>query len=170
MRITYKTSVADYRAAYRMYQRKNLFLRYDQIIWPAVTVLCLVAIVASDSHSALNRVGRELIIYPLLLSVGLPLLRALNAYRIYRDVHKETPSRPEVTTEITPEQIVDVTPGESNLAYTWPSVVGFGQNAKITVICMKSLQLIFFPTSVLSSNQRAELDELVSRHGIKRWS
>lgn len=61
-------------------------------------------------------------------------------------------------------------PGCSEHSRPWQSITGVGQDSKITVFCAKAGTFLFFPTSALTSEQRAELDELVSRHRIRRWS
>ncbi len=170
MRITYQTTVADHRAAYRMYQSKNIFLRYDQILWPAVAFFFLVVILITDHRSELNKLAQALVIAPIWFSLGLPLIRRYNAAGTYRAAYGKSPKSPELITEITSDRIVDIAPGQAESIYEWSSVIGFGQNSRITVFYMKTSNLVFFPTSALSPDQRVELDGLISKNGIKRWT
>lgn len=167
MRITYKTSLSDFSAAYRMCQKENRFLRYDQIIWPSILALGILAAAAFGRNSTARTVLDYVIIYSFALSVGLPIFRKFNAYRFYRTRKN---AGQEFTTEMTADKVVDITRNECELTYEWSSITGFGQNTKITVLCMSNGHFIFFPTAILDSNQRDELNGLVTRHGIKRWS
>jgi hypothetical protein len=84
----------------------------------------------------------------------------------------------ESTTEINASQIIDRMPGTMGTAYNWDSVFAFAQNDSVTVFRIKTREhalfptrhLVFFPTPSLAPEERAELDELVSRHGIRRFS
>jgi len=101
------------------------------------------------------------------------VMSALRHYEI-RDAYKN--SRPdlrgsqECITEIDADQILSVLPGLRRSAFDWASVLAFAQNESVTVVRMVGHQFVFFPTSALNPEQRAELDELVSRHGTRRFS
>ena len=165
MKIEYTLKLADYRAAYRMGQKKNIFLKYDQIIWPSFTVLCIIAAALSGPHSATRTVTGYLIIYPFILSIGLPILRSFNGYRMYRARTGHA-----FITEIAEDRIVDTTPGICELIYEWRSVTGIGQNKGITVICTKGSHYLFFPTSAFTSEQLIEFNRIASGYSIRRWS
>jgi hypothetical protein len=167
MTINYKTSLADCRAAYRMFQRKNIFLKYDQIFWPSFTVLCICVAIAAGPHSVVLHVIGAVIIYPIALSIGLPVLRSFFGYRMYRAGKNAGHT---FTTEITADRIIDRTSGVCELIYEWKGVTGIGQNKKITVICTKGTHFLFFPTSSLTAEQLAEFNQIASGHGIRRWS
>lgn len=170
MKITHKATVTDYIAAYRMFLRKNFVPRYDEFLWPGFTLLCLAVISAGDHRSVLNGIFRLLLIFAVVFSVGLPLLRRFNGYRNYREAHRKSPAPLGTTTEIKPEGIIEATGASSEREYTWSNVTGFGQNARITLFLMANSYMIFFPTALLDSNQRGELDHFISEQGIKRWS
>jgi hypothetical protein len=170
MKVTYKMSFADYKAGYRMYRRGTFFLRYDQLIWPAVTILCFIVFTIFRHQSEISQQVAGLFFCSLWFTFGLPVLRTFNAYRGYRASLQNGRLSLETTTEITDERIVDVTPGICELTYTWSSIKGFGQDDKITIFRTSGAHFLFFPTSSLNADQRVELNELVSRHGIRRWS
>ena len=155
MKVTYKLSLAEFRAAFRMYRRGTLFLRYDQVIWPSVSILCFAVSTVSDPKSELCRQALFLFVFSLCFTIGLPALRAFNAYRTYRTSLQNGHQSLETTTEITDERIIDVTPGICELAHSWASIEGFGQDARITLFRTRGGGWLFFPTSALTPDERA---------------
>ncbi|MGD0831856.1 MAG: YcxB family protein [Terracidiphilus sp.] len=51
---------------------------------------------------------------------------------------------------------------------TWNAITDFYQNEVITVLSLSSDNCCYFPTKAMTREQRAELDELVARHVIRR--
>jgi hypothetical protein len=51
---------------------------------------------------------------------------------------------------------------------TWNAITDFRQNEVITVIYLSPDNCIYFPTKAMTVEQRAELNELVARHVVKR--
>jgi hypothetical protein len=136
-----------------------------------MTVLSLVVFAASNPpKSELSKLAAAVFAFSLVFSIGLPILNAIAAYSGYSASLKRKRDSPENITEITAEKIIDITPGFCELAYTWPSIIGFAQNTKITLFRTGGSHFIFLPTHALTPDQNTELNELVSRHGIRRWS
>lgn len=171
MKVTYTMSLADYRSAYRLARRGRFFFRYEKIIWPLITILSLVVFASSNPpNSEVAQQAASVFTLALVLSIVLPILNAIAAYRGYRSSLNRKRDSSENITEITTEKIIDITPGFCELTYTWPSIIGFAQNPKITLFRTSGSHLIFLPTRALTPDQVAELNEIVSRHGIRRWS
>jgi len=66
--------------------------------------------------------------------------------------------------EIDEDRIFSEIPGVSEGKIFWNGVVAFAQDEKITLIYIREKAFLFFPTSVMSHDQRAELTDLVARH------
>jgi hypothetical protein len=170
MQLTYTLTLADFKAAFRMSRRGTLFLRYDQVIWPSASILCFAVSTVSDPKSELCRQALFLSVSSLCFAIGLPVLRAFGAYRAYRASLQNGRQSLEATTEITDERIIEITRGICELTYSWASITGFGQDARITLFRTSDGHILFFPTVALNRDQRAELDELLFHHRIKVWS
>lgn len=174
MRLSYKQiTFSEYRAAFRMFRRKNLFLRYDQIFWIIVCIASLVVFGIVNDHGggkALHGLASTIFYYSLCLAAGLPLLRNLNALTGFRAYRKNRDGSVETITEIDENRIVDITPGTCELIYEWKSVTGIGQNDRITVICTRGSHFLFFPTSAFRPEQLIEFNRIASGYGVRRWS
>jgi hypothetical protein len=59
-------------------------------------------------------------------------------------------------------------PGSSEAKLLWNAIVRFAQDEKITLFYLTELRFLFVPTIVFSTEQRAELSDLVARHVVKR--
>jgi len=174
MRLSYQQiGFAEYRAAARMFRKKNLFLRYDQIVWAALSIGILIAFAIHHARVGNGKVDGYLntaFYYSVCLAVGLPLLRNLNMIVGFRAFRKNQKEPVESVTEIDENRITDTTPGTCELIYEWKSVAGIGQNPKITVICTTGRHYLFFPTSAFSPEQLTEFNSIASRYNVRRWS
>ena len=170
MKFAYTMRFGDFRAAYRMLRRSNWFLRYDQVIWAFVLLAFVGLAIATANNARVFRIMANVYTFPLVFAIGLPILRNLKAYLAYRDSRAGREISPENTTEITETQIIDESRGVCVLSYAWSSVIGIGQDKKITLIALLGGHLVYFPTAALNSQQREEFDELANRYQIRRWS
>jgi hypothetical protein len=59
-------------------------------------------------------------------------------------------------------------PGVSESKYSWEGIVASAQNERATLLYLGPARFLFFPTRVMSPDQRAELDDLIARHIVKR--
>jgi hypothetical protein len=62
------------------------------------------------------------------------------------------------------EGIVDAKSNSIETRLAWSAVTRFFQDGLITIIFLSRDNCIFFPTKAMSSEQRAEFDDLVARH------
>lgn len=170
MKITYDITLADYKAAYRLVDRKTLFRRYELIIWPVIAVLSAFVVAGSNPRLGIYSVARLVFDFSAVLSIGLPLMRVFIPYYAFWRSYGSNSSTAKSTTEFSMEGITDVMPGVRTSSYNWSSVRGFAQDAKATVLYRKGFRFTFFPTPALSHDQLHELNELVLQHGIRRWS
>jgi hypothetical protein len=170
MRLSYKPiTFTEYRAAVLMFRKKNLFLRYDQVLWTVLAIACVIAYGLVHLHGP-NGTIETIFYYSVCLAIGLPLLRNLNMILGFRALRKNRKELAENITEIDENRISDITPGTCELIYEWKSVTGIGQNGKITVICTTGSQFLFFPTSAFSSEQLTEFNSIASSYNVRRWS
>lgn len=170
MKISFEMTLADYKAAYRLLRRRTFYSRYDYLIWVILILAFTTMKFSLFPMSGPNHRISETLAYLILIPLILVPTQVLIPYWSFRSNHSKHRISPSSTTDITSERIVDVMPGIRETSYTWPSVTGFGQDAHITMLYLKGSRFLFFPTSALSFDQRAELDKLISQRGIRRWS
>jgi hypothetical protein len=169
MRLSYESKLRDYKAGYQLLRNRTFYSRRGLYFLLPLALLCGAAFEFSSPASATHVLIAYPLIYLVALSAGQLIVR-LNPYLSYWRSHNRNQSSPASVTEVTPDRIVDMT-GARETSCAWSKVTGFGQNEEATVVCGGWLsRVIFFPTSALTPGQRAELDELVTSHGIKRWS
>jgi hypothetical protein len=170
IRITHTSSLAVYKAVFKLRKRDGFFSRnwLALLIYPTVLV-ALGLIFARHNYSVVVVCFH---LAPLLITfwVLTPAFRFYEVRDAYRNSRRGLDASQEFTMETDSDQIVSGTPGLRRFAYDWASVLAFAQNESVTVFRMTGHHLVFFPTPCLTPEQRAELDELVSRHGIRRWS
>jgi hypothetical protein len=170
MKLAYKPiTFAQYRAAAQMFRKKNLFLRYDQILWALLAVASVISY-GIVHHRGPNGAIETIVDYSLGLAIGLPLLRNLNIVLGFRALRKNRKELVEGITEIDENRITDITPGTCELIYEWKSVTGVGQNRKITVICTTGSHFLFFPTSAFSPEQLTEFNQIAAGYNVRRWT
>ena len=58
--------------------------------------------------------------------------------------------------------------GTDEVVWPWKDFVHFAQNDKVTLLYLNQKRFLFFPTCALAQDQRAELNDLVARHVVKR--
>ena len=70
--------------------------------------------------------------------------------------------------EVGEEGVSSAVEGTDSERFTWSAIVRFAQDEKMTLFYIAKNRFVLFPTSALSSEQRAELNDLVARHVVKR--
>jgi len=178
MRITYAPSLELYKALYELRWRDGFLYRNYLPLLAIATVLLLPGLFFASHTSTFFVVSYNLAPLLIALWITIPALRIHAIRDGYRRCRGDHPMSDESTTEINANQIIDSMPSAPRTAYNWDSVFAFAQNDSVTILRVKTREhtlfpghhLVFFPTPALSPEQRAELDELVSRHGIRRFS
>ncbi len=168
IKITHGSSLALYRAAFKLRWRDGFFSRN------CLLLLAIGSVLASLGAFAAYRSTFSTLCFNL-APFFYTLLILIPAFRFYaiRDASRNSRVAPSMSQEntigIEADQIISVMPGLRRTAYNWDSVLAFAQNESVTVFRLIGHHLVFFPTP-LTPEQRAELNDLVSRHGIRRWS
>jgi hypothetical protein len=80
------------------------------------------------------------------------------------------PGNTERTTsfDINEEQIIATVKGVGEGRYLWDSISSFVQNDVLALIYITEIRFLVLPLRVLSSDQRAELNDLATRHGLRK--
>ena len=170
MRFMHETSLALYKAAYKLRWRDGFFSHNWLLLLTYPTVLCILGLIFAKHNSAMQGLCFNLAYFLITFWTVIPALRFYEIRDAYRNSRPDLHASQACTTEIDANQIISVMPGLRQTAYDWASVLSFAQNESVTVVRMIGHHFVFFPTSALNPEQQAELNELVSRHGTRRFS
>jgi hypothetical protein len=170
MRFDFTITLEDYKVALKLHRKRKLSRRLLPWIWPLLFLISLVLLVVG-SLSKNNEVlaqAMALAAWSLSAIVVFPILRFALTRRGYRQMFPPTRSGRTSTIEIDDQRIVEENPGTAEVRLPWTGVMGFTQNDRVTLIYINPCRFFLFPTSALSSAQRAELNDLVARYVVKR--
>ena len=173
MQISYKLAYSDYKNALRLhYGQKGKWISPMSLFWFMPTIGSLIIISAliqffhdKDRFLASNPPG--LIGVPLFFLI-VPLLYSFALKNQFKSMFPHSQNDRQLTIDIDDERIATELPGFSESKFLWQGIDRFAQNEKVTMLYISRLRFIFFPTKSLSESQRAELNDFVARHGVKR--
>jgi len=171
MTLNYTLTLADYRAALQLHRHQNIGRQTSWVfgfrVMPVIGGLLLTWMLFSDI--AENRgFGQNpaVTFIPPLVFLLLPLIH-LNLER--RQFNQSFPPHGRnLSIRIDENGVVCTNPGVSESTFNWNAVVSFAQDSKVTMLYIAKTRFLFFPAKVMSSDERAELENLITRHGIKR--
>jgi hypothetical protein len=164
MKLAYKLTLADVKAAFRLHRRQTLVRRCGWLFWIVLTVACFTVAHFASVPSELFAQSSSIGMGALVIAVGLPISRFYNVRKCYRQHFPKARTGELTTTEIDDEQIVGVIPGVSETKRPWKAIVAFAQDNEVTLFYVRKSAFVFLPTSAMSPAQRSELDDLVARH------
>ncbi|MGD0735675.1 MAG: YcxB family protein [Terracidiphilus sp.] len=175
MKLTYTLTINDYKAAQRLHLRQRLGRRLAFTFWyVAVPILAAAGALAFAlldvsklTHFAAIYFGIEAAL--VWLSIYLPLMRFYTMRKCFKQMFP--PSRTDRTSsiDIDDERAVSTIPGVSEGKFFWSAIIDFAQDDKVTLLYIRKKAFLFFPTSALSTDERAELNALVACN-VKRES
>lgn len=171
MKLTYTLTLDDYKAAQVLHRRQKFTRQLAVWIWPALTLLGLAAMVAFTltDHSELFVDSLAVTAGALFITVWMLAARWYLLRKCFKQLFPPTRIDRSSAIDIDDEQILSAVPGVSEGKIFWQGLLQFAQNNKVTMLYISELRFIFFPTSVLTLEQREELKELVKRHGVKSF-
>ena len=167
MKLTYTLTLADYKAANALYLRQKFLRRLGVWIWPFLMLFAAVVhvLLRSTDHQELAADSLAAASGLLFISIFMPITRWWNLRRCFNQLFPAHRTDRKSYMEITSEGIVSTIPGVSEGKLYWSGVCAFAQDEKVTTIYLAPKRFLFFPTSALSPEQRAELNDLVARNG-----
>jgi hypothetical protein len=169
MQLTYKLSLADYKAALALHDRQKFTRRLGHtflfIVMPSLAVLVLLF----QGYLAFTQVGYIARNPPVTLVVFfvfllLPALRLYGTHKQFSRLFSNSPTDRSVSIDIDEERIISAIPGRSEGKFFWQAILKFAQDEKGTLFYIAENRFLFIPTQALSSAQRDELADLVARH------
>lgn len=171
MKLTYTLTLDDYKAAQVLHRRQKFTRQLAVWIWPALTLSGLAAMVTFTltNHSELFADSIALTGGALFITIFMPCARWYALRKCFKQLFPPTRTDRSSAIDIDDERILSAVPGVSEGKIFWRGLLQFAQSEKVTMLYISEIRFIFFPTSVLTPEQREELKEMVKRHGVKSF-
>jgi hypothetical protein len=169
MKLSYALTLEDYKAAHVLHARQTVGRRVNEFIfYLGMQILAAALVLVTFGAAAMGNKHLVSTLVPidagvLWLAVCLPVARAVNLRRCFNQLFP--PHRTDRTShlEITEDCIVSGVPGVSEGKIYWPGVFAFAMDARIAMIYLAPRRFIFFPTSILTLEDRSEVIELAKK-------
>ena len=168
MQISYKLSLADYKAALKLHYRQRgnwrspLGLFTVMPIIGALLICCtVIGYFAQDDYFAHNPPG--LLAVPIFFLL-LPVFYSYAMKKQFVNMFPHGQTDQLLSIDIDDGRIISEMPGFSESKLLWTAIVRFAQNEKVTLFYVAKARFLFVPTQLFSEEQRAELNDLVARH------
>jgi len=173
MQVSYKLMYSDYKDALSLHYSKkgewtspmNLFSFMPAI--GSLLIVCALVECFHDKDSFLANNPPGLLCIPLFFLL-FPVLYSFALKKQYKGSFPHGRTDRQLTIDIDDERIIAETPGFSETKILWQAIDRFAQNEKVTMLYTAEMRFIYLPTRSLSDAQRAELNDLVTRHCVKR--
>ena len=171
MTLNYTLTLADYQAALRLHRHQKMGRQLSWSFWfrvmPVIGGLLLTWMLFTGFVEKKGFGQNPSVTFvPPVVFLLLPLIHI----NLERKQFKQSfpPHGRSLSIRIDENGVVCTNPGVSESAFNWNAVVGFTQDSKVAMLYIAKTRFLFFPATVMSSNERAELDNLIASHGIKR--
>ena len=102
------------------------------------------------------------------LAVYLPAWRAYSIRKCFKRICPPVATDRNISVDINDDQVISTVPGVSEGKFFWNAILASAQDEKITLLYIRKTAFLFIPTYAMSPAQRAELNDLISRHVGKR--
>jgi hypothetical protein len=174
MKLTYKFTFADWKAALRLHSRQKIgrrihYLIYDFVI-PALAVLALGCMILAYSNGQTETVDD--LVVPVMVLVGLavllPLLRNSMKRKSFKGLFPSSETGPGYSLDIDDERIVSTRPGIGEATYYWTGICAVAEDNKIMLLYFSEILFLGIPARVLTPEQRVELNDFLVKHVKKR--
>ena len=166
MKLEYTLTLADYKAALRIHMRQTLGRRLRVILLRVgIPILAIAGVIAVSIPGRKTELRSDLIaieIGLIVLSFALPVARYFDARICFKRIFPNPTKVPTFCAEIDREGIRTQNPGVSEGLIFWKAIVRFAQDEKVTMFYIDKRRFLFFPTNILSSAQRTELNDLAA--------
>jgi uncharacterized membrane protein YeaQ/YmgE (transglycosylase-associated protein family) len=166
MKIEFKLSFALFRAAYKLFWRRQLSARLIFPISVAMLIAGILGAVVVDERGPfgwLVSVCAGAIGGGVVGTLLLPLMRIYSVHRAYRHFLPSPVDDKLLSFEIDDVCISSLIPGVGAGTIQWSAICDFAQDEKVTLLYLTKKRFYFFPNSAMTPAQRAELADLIAR-------
>ncbi len=170
MKVIYTLKLAVYISAIRLHRRLGfkrrlvfalIYIGLPILAGAGLVAILLLAALAKTEASSASIFAESVLVF---LSIALPLARIVDVRICFKRIFLNSKTIPTITLEIDDNGIRSESPGVSEGRFFWSAIADFAQSESITLLYVARKKFLFFPTSVLTQTQRAELNDLVARH------
>jgi hypothetical protein len=171
MKLTYTLTLDDYKAAQVLHRRQKFTRRLAIWIWPALALFGLAAMVVFTitNHSELFADSTALTAGAFVVTLGMPIARWYSVRKCFKQLFPPTRADRSSAIDIDDERILSAVPGVSEGKIFWQGILRFAQDNKVTMLYTGEMRFLFFPSSVLTPEQREELKVMMKRHEVKSF-
>lgn len=173
MKLDYKFTLADWKAALRLHARQKIGRRIHYFIFdfafPTVAIIGLAWVIYAQIIGDTKTVDDIATVVTALvgLAIVLPLVRQYAIRKSFRGLFPPSASGPGYSLDINDERIVSTRPGVGEATYYWAGICGVAQNKKIILLYISEILFLGIPIHILSTDQRTEIESLIARQLLK---
>ena len=171
VKLVYTLTLKDFKAAQILHRRQKFTRRFSIWVWPSVAILGIIGILLSSvsHHPELFADFSALAAGALFITIWMPIGRWYCLHKAFKQLFPPTRTDPSSSLDINEERILSGVPGVSEGTILWRGILLFAQNERITMFYISELRFLFFPTNVLTPDQREELKQMAMHHGTKTY-
>jgi uncharacterized membrane protein YeaQ/YmgE (transglycosylase-associated protein family) len=170
MKIEFTLTFDNFKAAYVLYLKRQLSIR---LMFP-ISVVALVggilgAVLINDNgpFGWLSPIFAGAIGGGFVGTILLPLFRIYAVRKAFSYFLPKPVEGRVLLFEIDSEKICSEIPGIGSGEIQWSVIHDFAQDEKVTLLYITKKRFYFFPTAAMTPEQRAELNDIVTRHGLR---
>jgi len=176
MRLDYKITLADWKAAIRLHSRQKVgrrihFFIYDFVI-PGLAILAF-GFIAFESWRGEEDLVDSLFM-PVAVLIGLaillPFVRNYQIRKLFKGAFPPSEMGPGYSLDIDEDRIVSTRPGIGVATYYWSGICGYAQDRKIKLLYLSDVLFLGIPLNKLLPDQQTELDAIIERRVVRKKS
>jgi len=170
MKLTYELTLSDFKAARRLHRRQRWSRQVMHFIWPFLLVAFFLGAIISSGNPRSQFFSQCLALGAgsLVMSVGMPISRFFGVRRSFNRLFPPGQKDRISIIDIDDERIVRELSGTSEFKVFWSAIYAFAEDANVNLLYTNKDCFLIVPVRSMSPTQRAELNDLVARNGVKR--
>jgi len=174
VKLTYTLTLADFKAGIRLHKRQKLgrrihFFVYDVLI-PLLGALALLSMITAYLSGEKELLDDVHLTFATIVAIAVLTIaiRALRVRKAYKELFPPGRLDRNWSMEIDDEGILYSIRGVVEGRVLWSGILSVAQDDRIISIYISEIQYLSIPSPAMSSEQRAELNDLVARHVVKK--
>jgi hypothetical protein len=170
MKMSYTLTLADFKAARRLHRRQRFARQIMHFIWPVLLVAFFIGAIISSGNPQSQLFSQCLALGAgsLVMSIGMPISRFFSVRRSFNRLFPPNQTDRTSTIDITDERIVRELSGTSEFKVLWSAIYDFAEDVHVSLLYTNKDCFLIIPARSISPAQRAELNDLIARHIVKR--
>ncbi|HEV2132657.1 MAG TPA: YcxB family protein [Terracidiphilus sp.] len=173
MKVTYKLTLEDYKAALNLHRTQSVGRRIRRIVLrevlPIAALAALVTLIFAPIKS--DELHFDLVVLAValcFLSIALPIAAVVDARICFRRMFPANASDPMMTLDVSDEFVISSIPGISEGKFQWNAFTNILLSDKVALFYIDKRRFLLLPISRLDPEQDIEFRNIVARNGAKR--